>query len=79
MSVPRFRASLHKPQVADDALAEGYLALIAFKESLDLMEELPDAELHKLYKQTMKTIDAVTEASQETHQFRSMLRRYVAR
>lgn len=77
--MPRFRASLHKPQVADDALANAYLALVTFKESLDLMEELPDAELRKLYKQTMKTIDAVTGASQETHQLRSMLRRYAAR
>lgn len=78
MPVPRFRASLHKPQIADDALANAYLALVTFKESLDLMEELP-GEVRKLYTQTMKAIDAIAEASGETHQLREMLRRYVAR
>lgn len=69
-----FESVTHKAGIADDKLAEAYLALHSFKAGLDGMDEIPK-DLLPLYRQALKALDAITTARQETYQTRMMARK----
>ena len=68
------RSVLDRPAKADDALALAYQSLIAFKQGLDGMSEIP-SHLQGVYKKVMNAVDTVTEARKDTYDLRMMARR----
>ena len=67
----RFESVVHKAAEADKAVHDAYLSLHSFKAGLDAMEEIPNY-LQPLYSQTMKALDKVSTAIDETNQLREM-------
>ena len=69
-----FNQVMSKPAEAHDALTTAYLGLISIKTSMDAMGVIP-TNLKPFYQQTLKAIDAVTKAQQETYQLRMQMKR----
>ncbi len=70
----RFEDQITKPAQADEALTDAYVKLVAFKQGLDDMEEIPDY-LKPLYREVLKAMDAVGNAQKPTYQLRMMIQR----
>ncbi len=73
-ALPRLDQVLHRPAEADEAMGQAYRALISFKSGFDSMEEIP-SNLHGLYGDVMKAMDAVVSARKHTAQVREMTKR----
>jgi hypothetical protein len=65
---------LDRPVTADKMAHDATAALSTFKQGFDSMEEIP-SNLMPYYKQTMKAIDLLAKAAEETYQLRMMIRR----
>ena len=68
------RTVLDRPAKADDALALAYQSLVAFKQGLDSLDELPNG-LDRVYKTVMDAVNSVGEARKDTYDLRLMTRR----
>ena len=66
-----FESVVHKAAEADELTHKAYGALHSFKFGMDEMEEIPP-HLAPLYTQTMKALDKVMAAIDETNQLREM-------
>ena len=65
---------LHTGSTADEFLGHAYGDLNTLKFAFDSMEEIP-SYLQPAYNQTMKAIDAIIKARQETTQLRGMIKK----
>jgi hypothetical protein len=67
----QFESVLYAAAEADKHAHEAYLSLHTYKAGLDGMEEIPNF-LKPIYSQTMKALDKVSTAIDETNQLREM-------